>query len=193
MWPRCKSSSGKTNRNVQYERKTSLKQAQLGVPHLEIQVELACQILNFAQNPREGRILQRHRTTLGGRETTQKNVYWDNTHTLGRQLGWRHCTTLKDMFILGWKHRTALKDMFILRWGHRTTLKDMFRLGWGHRTTLKDFSTTQVPQTPCTGAGVSSLPGPCEVERRLHHNNKYKDVNHIFKASETYKITELGW
>ena len=42
-----------------------IKQAQLGVPHLRIKVELgfilhagACQILNFAQNPRQSQSVQ---------------------------------------------------------------------------------------------------------------------------------------
>ena len=40
-------------------------QAQLGVPHSKIQVELGL-IFNFTWNPRQSRICQRNRTPLGG-------------------------------------------------------------------------------------------------------------------------------
>ena len=42
------------------------EQAQLGLSHSEIQVELGCQILNFAQNPRQSGMLQRPRTSFFG-------------------------------------------------------------------------------------------------------------------------------
>ena len=49
------------------------KQAQLGVPHLRIQVELGfilqagtCQILNFAQNPRQSQSVQGTELNWGG-------------------------------------------------------------------------------------------------------------------------------
>ena len=53
------------------------KHAQLGVPHSRIQVELGfilqagtCQILNFAQNPRQSHSVQD--TELNGGDTAQK-------------------------------------------------------------------------------------------------------------------------
>ena len=54
-----------------------MKQAQLGVPHSRIQVELGCilqagtcQILNFAQNPRQSQSVQ----------GTELNWWWGTPH-----------------------------------------------------------------------------------------------------------------
>ena len=62
------------------------KQAQLGVPHSRIQVELGfivqagtCQILNFAQNPRQSQSVQG--TELNSGETpNRKSVYREGGH-----------------------------------------------------------------------------------------------------------------
>ena len=58
------------------------KQAQLGVPHSRIQVELGfilqagtCLILNFAQNPRQSQIVQGKEMNLGGGTLHRKSVY----------------------------------------------------------------------------------------------------------------------
>ena len=72
--------------------KNNIKQAQLGVPHSRIQVELGFilqngtwQILNFSQNPRQKTESKcsRHRTKLGG-DTAQKKCILgggDTAHT----------------------------------------------------------------------------------------------------------------
>ena len=56
-----------------------VKQAQLEVPHSRIQVELGfilqsrtCQILNFAQNPRQSQSVQGTELNLGGGHRTEK-------------------------------------------------------------------------------------------------------------------------
>ena len=56
-----------------------IKQAQLGVPHSRIQVELGfilqartCQIPNFAQNPRQSQSVQGTELNWGRVDTTQK-------------------------------------------------------------------------------------------------------------------------
>ena len=59
-----------------------MKQAQLGVPHSRIQVELGfilqagiCQILNFAQNPRQSQSVQGKELNWGGRTPYRRSVY----------------------------------------------------------------------------------------------------------------------
>ena len=69
----------------------SEKQAQLGVPHSEIQVELGfilqagtCQILNFVQNPRQSQSVQGTELNWGEGDTVQKKCIpgrWDTAHT----------------------------------------------------------------------------------------------------------------
>ena len=56
-----------------------MKQAQLGVPHLKIQVELGfilqagtMQILNLAQNPRQSQSVQGTELNWGGGHRTEK-------------------------------------------------------------------------------------------------------------------------
>ena len=62
------------------------KQAQLGVPHSRIQAELGfilqagtCQILNFAQNPRQSQIVQGTEINGGG-TPHRKSVYQEGGH-----------------------------------------------------------------------------------------------------------------
>ena len=60
----------------------TLKQAQLGVPHSRMQVELGfilkaetCQILNFDQNPRQSQSVQGTELNLGGGGHRTEKVY----------------------------------------------------------------------------------------------------------------------
>ena len=64
------------------------KQAQLGVPHSRIQVELGfilqagtCQILNFVQNPRQTQSVQSTELNFFGGDTAQKKCVsgWGDT------------------------------------------------------------------------------------------------------------------
>ena len=71
------------------------KQAQLGVPHSRIQVELGfilqagtSQILNFAQNPRQSQSVQGREINLGGETPYRKSVY--------REGGTRHIFSEQD-------------------------------------------------------------------------------------------------
>ena len=73
------------------------KQAQLGVPHSRIQVELGfilqagtCQILNFAQNPRQSQSVQGTELNLGGGTPHRKSVYIFSEQ--GTNRGWGHRT-----------------------------------------------------------------------------------------------------
>ena len=61
---------------------TYKKQTQLGVPHSRIQAELdfilqagTCQILNFAQNPRQSQSVQGTELSLGEGTLHKKSVY----------------------------------------------------------------------------------------------------------------------
>ena len=102
------------------------KQAQLGVPHSRIQVELGfilqagtCQILNFAKNPSQS---QSGKNYIGG-DTAQKK----------RLLrGGGHRTYFVDEGNT-WGGDTAQHRK--MGGGHRTYFVDEEQLGWGHRTT----------------------------------------------------------
>ena len=80
------------------------EQAQLGVPHSRIQVELGfilqagtCQILNFAQNPRQSQSVQGTELNWGEGTPHRKSVYREGgtPHIFSEQgtnKGWGHCT-----------------------------------------------------------------------------------------------------
>ena len=90
------------------------KQAQLGVPHSRIQVELGfilqagtCQILNFAQSPRQSQSVQGTELNWGwGGHCTEK-VY-TGRGTL------RHCLALRHFLIQ--RHFQTLRFFLVLRY-----------------------------------------------------------------------------
>ena len=95
------------------------KQAQLGVPHSRIPVELGfilqagyCQILNFAQNPRQSQ----------GVQGTELN--WGKEGTLHRKSVYREGGT-PHIFSEQGTNRG---------WGHRTYFLNRANKGGGHRT-----------------------------------------------------------
>ena len=94
------------------------------MPHSRLQVELGfilqagtCQILNFAQSPRQSQSVQGTELNLGGGDTAQKKcipgIYFLNRRTIG---GTPHIK-YDHMFILGWGHRTQFQTLAVGRVG----------------------------------------------------------------------------
>ena len=101
------------------------KQAQLGVPHSRIQVELGfilqsltSQILNFAHNPRQSQSVQVREINLGGRHRTKK-VFTER--------GGHGTCFFEEVTIVLWEnHIHAVwggdsAHTLSMVWGHRTT------------------------------------------------------------------------